>query len=71
MREFYEYETKAAFSVGGSLLLSGQKIWVEAYDPVGGKAQRVFNSEQVLVGSISSDTYWDLKKNDRFIKLVK
>ncbi len=44
------------------LFISGDIIYIEHYDPVNGKPQRVFDESKELLGKITSDCYWKLNK---------
>lgn len=52
------------------LFLPDDTIYIENYDPVGGKMQRVYTADRQLKGAISSDRYWDLTKG-KYISEVK
>ena len=44
------------------LFLKGDELFIQAYDPVNGRPQKVFLTDRTLIGSISSDFYWDVEK---------
>jgi hypothetical protein len=50
------------------LFLKGDGIFIQSYDPVNGRPHKVFLTDRTLIGSISSDFYWELEKN--LLKLV-
>ena len=50
------------------LFLKGDEIFIQSYDPVNGRPQKVFLTDRTLIGSISSDFYWKLEK--KLSKLV-
>jgi len=45
------------------LFLKGDEIYIQSYDPMNGRLQKVFLTDRTLIGSISSDFYWKLEKN--------
>jgi hypothetical protein len=56
------YKVNADIVLCDKLLLLGDRIYIENYDPVNGKRQRVFLYDRTLIGTISSDFYWKLEK---------
>ena len=50
------------------LFLKGDEIFIQSYDPVNGRPQKVFLTDRTFIGSISSDFYWELEK--KLSKLV-
>ena len=46
----------------GKLLLKGDELYIQNYDPVNGRPQMVFTADKNLLGKITSDFYWDLDK---------
>jgi hypothetical protein len=50
------------------LFFKGDEIFIQNYDPVNGRPQKVFLTDRTLIGSISSDLYWRLEK--KLSKLV-
>lgn len=46
----------------GKLLLKGDELYIQNYDPVNGSQQMVFTADKNLLGKITSDFYWDLDK---------
>lgn len=44
------------------LFLKGDEIFIQSYDSVKGRPQKVFLTDRTLIGSISSDFYWKLEK---------
>ncbi len=46
----------------GKLLLKGDELYIQSYDPVNGRDQMVFTADKNLLGKITSDFYWDLEK---------
>jgi len=46
----------------GKLLLKGDKLYIQSYDPVNGRDQMVFTADKYLLGKITSDFYRDLDK---------
>lgn len=44
------------------LFIKGDEIFIQSYDPVNGRPQKVFLADRTLIGSISSDFYWKLEK---------
>lgn len=50
------------------LFLKGDEIYIQSYDPVSGRPQKVFLTDRTLIGSISSDFYWNLEK--KLLKVV-
>lgn len=57
-----KYKLNKDVIVCDKLFLSGSLIYIESYDPVNGRPQRVFDSESKLLGKITSDFYWKLDK---------
>lgn len=44
------------------LFLKGDKVFIQSYDPVSGRPQKVFLEDKTFLGTITSDTYWKLEK---------
>lgn len=51
-----------------TLFLTRDIIYIQNYDPVGGRPQQVFDGEKRLLGKISKNFYWGL---DKMIEIVK
>ena len=44
------------------LFLKNDEIFIQCYDPVSGRPQRVFLPDRTMIGSIGSACYWELVK---------
>lgn len=56
------YLVKENLIILDRLFLKGDKVFIQSYDPVTGKAQKVFLPDRTLIGSIGSNFYWKLEK---------
>lgn len=63
-----KYKLLRDVTVLDTLFLKGDIIYIQDYDMVGGRPQRVFNEKKELLGKISSRFYWDL---DEMMEIVK
>ena len=50
------------------LFIKGDELYIQDYDPVNGRPQKVFMPDRTLIGTISSDKYWEIEK--MMIRLV-
>jgi hypothetical protein len=57
-----EYTVTNPVIILDTLFLPYDLIYIESYDPVNGKPQRVFAANRKLLGTISSSFYWAIKK---------
>lgn len=65
----YEYRLKRPITILNELFLEGDTIYIQSYDPVSGREQKVFNSKKEYLGWISSDRYWEI--NDYLEKVTE
>ena len=64
------YKVNTSIVLGDLLFLEGDVIYIQENDAVNGRPQQVFLADRTHIGSISSSTYWDLKKQ-KHIQEVK
>lgn len=56
-----EYSIEKNFVLFRKMMVKGDVIYIQEYDPVSGLMQCVFDFERVLLGEISSELYFELK----------
>lgn len=63
-----KYKLLRDVTVLNTLFLTGDIIYIQDYDMVGGRSQNVFNEKKKLLGKISSSFFWDLMKMMEIVK---
>jgi hypothetical protein len=58
-----EYTVNQMFTLLGNLFLKNDLIYIQSYDPVNGRPQKVFNNKRVFLGEITSKKYWSIEKS--------
>ena len=62
MMNVSKYTIKENLIMLDRLFLKGDEVFIQSYDPVSGRPQKVFLPDRTLIGLISSDFYWDVEK---------
>lgn len=62
MMNVSKYTIKENLIMLDRLFLKGDEVFIQSYDPVNGRPQKVFLTDRTLIGSISSDFYWEVEK---------
>lgn len=57
-----KYMAKENIVLLSKLFLCGDIVYIQSYDPVNGRSQKVFSESKELLGEISSKLYWELEK---------
>ena len=63
-----KYKTLVDLIILDELFIKGDELYIQDYDPVSGRPQKVFMPDRTLIGTISSDKYWEIEK--MMIRLV-
>lgn len=63
LKKVEKYTVESPITILSHLFLDGDIVYIQSYDPVNGRPQKVWTSDREYLGWITSNMFWDINKS--------